>query len=174
MAREYREGAHTVYDIKMHLVWVTKYRHKVLRGEVGTRTRDLVRQVCAARELKILKGHVGVDHVHLLVSMPPSLSVSQMMQYLKGKSSRVMLPRVRGTAASLLGPAPVGPRVLLRLVGHGDRRDDQGVHRPTGRAAGRRVPGGRREALAGVQPRHPASAATVGFQPLDEPTGFSR
>ena len=91
MAREYREGAHTVYDIKMHLVWVTKYRHKVLRGEVGIRTRDLVRQVCAARELKILKGHVGVDHVHLLVSMPPSLSVSQMMQYIKGKSSRVML-----------------------------------------------------------------------------------
>jgi REP-associated tyrosine transposase len=90
-AREYREGAHTVYDIKVHLVWVTKYRHKVLRGEVGTRTRDLIRQVCAARELKILKGHVGVDHVHLLVSMPPSLSVSQMMQYLKGKSSRVML-----------------------------------------------------------------------------------
>ena len=45
MAREYREGAHTVYDIKMHLVWMTKYRHKVLRGEVGTRTRDLIRQV---------------------------------------------------------------------------------------------------------------------------------
>src|SRR4029453_18958516 len=51
-AREYREGAHTVYDIKVHLVWVTKYRHKVLRGEVGTRTRDLIRQVCAAAELR--------------------------------------------------------------------------------------------------------------------------
>lgn len=91
MAHEYRQGAHTVYDIKMHLVWVTKYRHKVLRGDVGVRTRDLVRQVCASREIKILKGHVGVDHVHLMVSMPPSLSVSQMMQYVKGKSSRVML-----------------------------------------------------------------------------------
>jgi putative transposase len=89
--REYREGAHTVYDIKMHLVWVTKYRHKVLQGEVGVRARDLIRQVCAAREIKILKGHVGVDHVHVMVSMPPSLSVSQMMQYIKGKSSRVML-----------------------------------------------------------------------------------
>jgi putative transposase len=90
-AREYREGAHTVYDIKVHLVWVTKYRHKVLRGEVAVRARDLIRQVCAARELKILKGHVGADHVHLMVSMPPSISVSQMMQYVKGKSSRVML-----------------------------------------------------------------------------------
>lgn len=91
MAREYREGAHTVYDIKMHLVWVTKYRYHVLRGDIGVRTRDLIRQVCAAREIKILKGHVGRDHVHLMVSMPPSLSVSLMMQYIKGKSSRMLL-----------------------------------------------------------------------------------
>jgi putative transposase len=91
MAREYREGAHTVYDIKMHLVWVTKYRYHVLRGDIGVRTRDLIRQVCAAREIKILKGHVGRDHVHLMVSMPPVLSVSQMMQYIKGKSSRMLL-----------------------------------------------------------------------------------
>ena len=91
MAREYREGAHTIYDIKMHLVWVTKYRHKVLRGEIGLRMRDLVRQVCASREIKILKGHVGADHVHLMVSMPPSLSVSRAVQYLKGRSSHKLL-----------------------------------------------------------------------------------
>ena len=89
--REYREGAHTVYDIKLHLVWVTKYRYAVLRGEIATRTRDLIRQVCVAREIKILKGHVGRDHVHLMVSIPPSLSVSQLMQYVKGKSSRLLL-----------------------------------------------------------------------------------
>ena len=89
--REYREGAHTVYDIKLHLVWVTKYRYHVLRGDIGLRTRDLIRQVCAAREIKILKGHVGRDHVHLMVSIPPSLSVSQVMQYVKGKSSRMLL-----------------------------------------------------------------------------------
>ena len=89
--REYREGAHTVYDIKLHLVWVTKYRYHVLRGDIGLRTRDLIRQVCAAREIKILKGHVGRDHVHLMVSIPPSISVSQVMQYVKGKSSRMML-----------------------------------------------------------------------------------
>ena len=89
--REYREGAHTVYDIKLHLVWVTKYRYHVLRGDIGLRTRDLIRQVCAAREIKILKGHVGRDHVHLMVSIPPSISVSQVMQYVKGKSSRLML-----------------------------------------------------------------------------------
>ena len=89
-SREYREGAHTVFDLKYHLVWVTKYRYKVLHGEVGVRARDLIRQVCMAREIKILKGHVSRDHVHLLVSSPPRLSVSQMMQYLKGRSSRLL------------------------------------------------------------------------------------
>src|SRR5689334_16814476 len=88
--REYREGAHTVFNIQLHLVWVTKYRYQVMRGEIAVRARDVIRQVCMAREIKIMKGHVGRDHVHLFVSIPPSLSVSQVMQYVKGKSSRVL------------------------------------------------------------------------------------
>lgn len=76
-----------MYDIKYHLVWVTKYRHKVLTGEVALRARELIRQVCMAREIRIVKGHVSRDHVHLLVSCPPSLSVSRVVQYIKGKSS---------------------------------------------------------------------------------------
>ena len=90
MAREYREGAHTVYDLKYHLVWVTKYRYKVLVGPVAVRARDLIRQVCMAREIKILKGHVSRDHVHLMVSSPPKLSVSDLAQYVKGRSSHVL------------------------------------------------------------------------------------
>ena len=88
--KNYRLGSHTVYDIKYHLVWVIKYRYKVLAGEIALRTREVIRQVCMSREIKILKGHVSRDHVHLLVSSPPGLSVSQMMQYLKGKSSYVL------------------------------------------------------------------------------------
>ena len=88
--REYREGAHTIYDLKYHLVWVTKYRYKVLNGELATRARDLLRQVCMAREIKIVKGHVSRDHVHMLVSGPPKLSVSDMVQYLKGRSSHML------------------------------------------------------------------------------------
>ena len=87
---EYRRGAHTVYDIKYHFVWVTKYRYKVLRGEIAERARDIIRQVCMAREITILKGHVSKDHVHLFVSSPPSLSPARIMQYVKGKSSRVL------------------------------------------------------------------------------------
>jgi putative transposase len=86
--KEYRKGAHTVYDIKYHLVWVTKYRYAVLRGEIAVRVRDIIREVCMQHNIIILKGHVGQDHIHLLVSVPPRLAVSKMMQYIKGKSSR--------------------------------------------------------------------------------------
>ena len=87
---EYRTGAHTVYQIEYHFVWVTKYRYKILTGEAGTRARDIIRQSCLAREIKIIKGHVSADHVHLLVSCPPKLSPSKVMQYLKGRSSRLL------------------------------------------------------------------------------------
>ena len=87
---DYRRGAHTIYDIKYHIVWVTKYRYKILRGDIATRVRDLIRELCMAREITIIKGHVSADHVHLFVSAPPRMSVSQMVQYIKGKSSRVL------------------------------------------------------------------------------------
>ncbi len=87
---EYRQGAHTVYDIKYHIVWVTKYRYKVLRGEVAERAHDVIRQVCMAKEGAILKGHVSGDHVHRFVSTPPRMSVARMVQYIKGKSSRLL------------------------------------------------------------------------------------
>jgi putative transposase len=87
---EYRKGAHTVYDIKYQFVWVTKYRYPVLRGEIAERARDLIRQVCMAREITILKGHVSRDHVHLFVSATPNLSPARIMRYVKGKSSRLL------------------------------------------------------------------------------------
>ena len=54
--KEYRLGSHTVYDLKYHVVWVTKYRYKVLTGEIAVRARDVIRQVCMAREIRIIKG----------------------------------------------------------------------------------------------------------------------
>ena len=87
---ENRRGSHTVYNIQYHFVWVTKYRYRVLRGEVAERTRELIRQSCMSREIKILKGHVSQDHVHLLVSSPPLLSPAKIVQYLKGRTSRML------------------------------------------------------------------------------------
>ena len=87
----YRRTAHTRFDIKFHLVWITKYRKKLLRGEVGVRLRQIVRTICAELEVEILKGHVSVDHVHLFVSCPTHVSPSYLMQRLKGKSSRKLM-----------------------------------------------------------------------------------
>ena len=87
---EYRKGSHTVYDIQYHFVWVTKYRYQVLSGEVAERARELIRQTCMSRDIKILKGHVSKDHIHILVSCPPALSPAKIMQYLKGRSSRML------------------------------------------------------------------------------------
>jgi putative transposase len=87
----YRKTAHSVYDLKYHIVWITKYRKPVLQGEIALRVRELVRQTCATLDVHILSGHVSVDHVHLLVSVPPSIAVSDLVKRLKGRSSRKML-----------------------------------------------------------------------------------
>jgi len=84
----YRKSAHCAYDIKYHIVWITKYRKPVITGKIAARTRELIRGTCKQNEVEILAGHVSKDHIHLLVSVPPHLSVSKLVQYLKGYSSR--------------------------------------------------------------------------------------
>ena len=74
---EYRKGAHTVFEINLHLVWITKYRRPALQGEVATRVRDLIRDICGQHEVSIMKGHVSKDHVHLLISLPPQVTISR-------------------------------------------------------------------------------------------------
>ena len=87
----YRKSSHCTYDIKYHIVWITKYRKPVLTGKIAERTRELVRGTCQRNEVEILAGHVSKDHIHLLVSVPPHLSVSRLVQYIKGYSSRKLL-----------------------------------------------------------------------------------
>ena len=84
----YRYGSHTSYRIEFHFVWVTKYRYKVLTGDVALRVRELVRQTCEAFEIHIIKGVVSKDHVHLLVSAPPNMAPSEIMRRVKGRSAR--------------------------------------------------------------------------------------
>ena len=87
----YRRTSHTKFDIRLHFVWITKYRKPFLIGTIATRVRDLVRQVCTEFEVEILKGHVSKDHVHLYVSCPPHVSPSNLMQRIKGRSFRRLL-----------------------------------------------------------------------------------
>ena len=93
--KNYRKTSHSVYDIKFHLVWITKYRKPMLSGVVATRLRELVREICKTMDIDIIKGHVSRDHVHLFVSVPPYHSVSQVMKRIKGKTSRRLLSESR-------------------------------------------------------------------------------
>jgi putative transposase len=101
--KNYRKTSHSVYDLKFHLVWITKYRKPVLFGNVATRLRDLVRETCKSMEVEILKGHVSKDHVHLLVSVPPYISVSDLVKRVKGKTSRKLLSENRNLMKQFWG-----------------------------------------------------------------------
>jgi putative transposase len=89
--RRYKTGAHTKTDLKVHVVWVPKYRKKVLLGPVAIRTRDILRQIAMEHELEIISGKVAIDHIHMFISYRPTQNVSKIMQWLKGISSRVLL-----------------------------------------------------------------------------------
>lgn len=96
--RHYRLGAHTKTDLKVHLIWIPKYRKPVLVGDLAVRVRDLIRTIAAEHELEILSGKVARDHVHVFVSHRPTQRISQMVQWFKGISSRVILqefPRLK-------------------------------------------------------------------------------
>ena len=84
----YKRTSHTIYDNKYHIVFITKYRKKVLKDDVGFRLREIIRQICSTEKVDILKGAVGPDHVHLLLQIPPYIAVSRIVQHIKGESSR--------------------------------------------------------------------------------------
>ena len=89
--RELRRAAHSVYSLHYHFVFTTKYRKPVLGGDVGRSLRDLIREICQTHDIEILQGHVRPEHVHLLLSVPPHLSPSRVMQAIKGKTSHHLL-----------------------------------------------------------------------------------
>ena len=85
-----RHGSHTVSRLTAHLVWVTKYRYPVLKGEIQKRCRELIIQICDSEDVKILKGAVGKEHIHMLIEYPPSKSISDLVKHLKGRTSRML------------------------------------------------------------------------------------
>ena len=88
--KDYRYQGHTITRLTVHLVWVTKYRFKVLRGDIQKRCRELLIQICDTEDVRILGGVVSKDHVHLHIEYPPSLSISNLIKRLKGRSSRLL------------------------------------------------------------------------------------
>ena len=85
-----RHSSHSVTRLTVHVVWVTKYRYHVLKGDIQKRCRSLLVQICDAEDVRILKGVISKDHVHMLLEYPPSLAVSDLVKRLKGRTSRLL------------------------------------------------------------------------------------
>jgi putative transposase len=88
--KENRKSSHTTTRLTAHIVWVTKYRYHVLEGDIKVRCRDLIVQICDAEDVRILKGVVSKDHVHMHVEYPPRMALSDLLKRLKGRSSRML------------------------------------------------------------------------------------
>ena len=101
--QNYRKGSHTVYDLEYHIVWITKYRKPVMRGDIAVRVRDLIREISRSLDVEIIKGHVAREHIHLFVSIPPQVSVSNYVKAVKGKSSRKLLSEYKRLSKAFWG-----------------------------------------------------------------------
>ncbi len=87
---EQRRSGYTVTRFTAHLVWVTKYRYPVLKGDIKQRCRELLIQICDTEDVQILKGVVSKDHVHMHIEYSPKLSFSDLVKRMKGRASRML------------------------------------------------------------------------------------
>jgi len=89
--KNYKKLAHVTYDCRYHIVWVTKYRFKVIGEEIKLALKWSIKRTCDWKGIEIIKGAVGEEHVHLYLQIPPKYSISDVMQWIKGKSSEKLL-----------------------------------------------------------------------------------
>lgn len=85
--------SHTRWKCQYHIVFIPKYRRKVMYGKVRTDVREIIKTLCRYKKVEIIEGAVCVDHVHLCVSIPPKIAISEFMGYLKGKSALMIFDK---------------------------------------------------------------------------------
>ena len=93
MAKKANSLEHTKWMCKYHIVFTPKYRRKIVYNQYKESIRDIIKQLCAYKGVEILEGHLMPDHIHMLVSIPPQISVSSFMGYLKGKSALMIFDK---------------------------------------------------------------------------------
>ena len=137
--RNIKKLSHVVWDCKYHIVWCPKYRFKILRGEVGEAVRDVIRQLYQWKDIEIIEGRVMMEKFHMVLSIPPKYSVSEVLGFLKGKSALKIFDRypslkrrywgrhfwVKGYYASTVG---LDERIIREYVKNQleqDRADEQ-------------------------------------------------
>ena len=85
--KDVKRLAHAVWECKYHVVWCPKYRFRILQGEIARTVRAIIKQLCEWKKVEIVEGNVQSDHIHLVISVPPKYSISELIGFLKGKSA---------------------------------------------------------------------------------------
>ena len=130
---------HTVWECKYHIVWIPKYRKKVLYGQIRKHLGDVFRGLARQKESKVVEGHLMLDHVHMLISVPPKYAVAQVVGFIKGKSAihiaRTFMGRdrnftgqhfwARGYFVSTIGKDEKAIKEYIKKQEEEDRRLDQ-------------------------------------------------
>src|SRR5271170_8049659 len=111
---EFENLNHTKWDCKYHVVFIPKYRRKVLYGELKRHLGPVFRQLAEQRESRVEEGHLMPDHVHMLLSIPPKYAVSQVVGYIKGKSAVRLAPCLWRAEARVCGSKLLGTRIFRR------------------------------------------------------------
>ena len=114
---KYSVGAHTTHRLKYHLVWIPKYRKRVLIGPLGRRLYELFRECAEVNNWEIGEMNIQKDHVHMLIQLPPSIAVAQVVQILKGGSSKVIREEFPELEEFLWGDSLWGEGYFAESVG---------------------------------------------------------
>ena len=88
---KFKKQSHATYDCRYHLVWVTKYRFKVIDKEIEAALKWAIKEICDWKEIEILEGNVSEEHIHLYLQIPPKYSISDVAKWIKGKSAERLL-----------------------------------------------------------------------------------
>ncbi len=118
----YQSLSHSRWDCKYHLVFVPKYRKKKLYGEIRRYLGPVFRELARQKECEILEGHMVQDHVHMLISIPPKHSVSQITGYIKGKSAIAVARQFGGRKRNFQGEAFWARGYAVSTVGYEEEK----------------------------------------------------
>ena len=100
---DYQKSNHTKWDNKYHIVWIPKFRRKALYGNIRLHLPDVLKDLAIRKECKIEEGHICIDHIHILISIPPKHSVAQIIGFIKGKSAIYIARNFSGIKRNFTG-----------------------------------------------------------------------
>ena len=117
----YNKLKHTTWECKYHLVWIPKYRKKIIYGQLRKYLGEILKELALQRESKIIEGHLMGDHVHVLISIPPKYSVSQVVGYIKGKSAIHIARTYAGRRHNFVGQSFWARGYFVSTVGRNEK-----------------------------------------------------